>query len=574
MLEQLLIALVVGWLVVTLLATRWSAPWVFSTAMLACYLMGLVDTETLLRKATNEGLVTLVLLILVSVGLERMPWLATLSRQIIVPSMPLTLVRLSLVTASFSAFVNNTAVVAALAGTLRRNRMHPASRLLLPLSYAAILGGTLTLIGTSTNLIVSSFFEESTGQGLAFFAFTPVALPAAIAGVAVMIMTWRRLPDHDNAGMAIQEHLIEAEVLPESRLIGRSITDNGLRDLGELFLVEIVRGDTLYSPVTPNHRIESGDRLIFSGDVSRVALLEDFHGLQLFAVEEGLLSDNITEVVILPNAAISGQTIKASSFRSRFDAAVVGLRRDGAQLSGKLGSILLQPGDSLALAVGPDFYQRMNLGRNFLVVDDQRDTHRFPAAVTRFFALALLGVVVMVTTGTFPLVMGLAFLLASMLVLGVVSGSDLRRRFPFEMWLIITSALTVAQALEDTGAVTAVAQWSAPWLSSFPPLWILIAIYLITVVLTELMTNNAAAALMFPLGWTVALSVGSDPLPFVMAIAFGASASFLTPFGYTTNLMVQNLGGYQRDDYARCGLPVTLAYSAVVLAMLPRVFPL
>ena len=162
--------------------------------------------------------------------------------------------------------------------------MHHASRLLLPLSYAAILGGTLTLIGTSTNLIVSSFFEESTGQGLAFFAFTPVALPAAIAGVAVMIMTWRRLPDHDNAGMAIQEHLIEAEVLPESRLIGRSITDNGLRDLGELFLVEIVRGDTLYSPVTPNHRIESGDRLIFSGDVSRVALLEDFHGLQLFAL--------------------------------------------------------------------------------------------------------------------------------------------------------------------------------------------------------------------------------------------------------------------------------------------------
>ena len=574
MLEQLLIALVVGWLVVTLLATRWSAPWVFSTAMLACYLMGLVDTETLLRKATNEGLVTLVLLILVSVGLERMPWLATLSRQIIVPSMPLTLVRLSLVTASFSAFVNNTAVVAALAGTLRRNRTHPASRLLLPLSYAAILGGTLTLIGTSTNLIVSSFFEESTGQGLAFFAFTPVALPAAIAGVAVMIMTRRRLPDHDNAGMAIQEHLIEAEVLPESRLIGRSITDNGLRDLGELFLVEIVRGDTLYSPVTPNHRIESGDRLIFSGDVSRVALLEDFHGLQLFAVEEGLLSDNITEVVILPNAAISGQTIKASSFRSRFDAAVVGLRRDGAQLSGKLGSILLQPGDSLALAVGPDFYQRMNLGRNFLVVDDQRDTHRFPAAVTRFFALALLGVVVMVTTGTFPLVMGLAFLLASMLVLGVVTGSDLRRRFPFEMWLIIASALTVAQALEDTGAVTAVAQWSAPWLSTIPPIWTLIAIYLITVVLTELMTNNAAAALMFPLGWTVALSVGSDPLPFVMAIAFGASASFLTPFGYTTNLMVQNLGGYQRDDYARCGLPVTLAYSAVVLAMLPRVFPL
>jgi len=574
LLEQLLIALVVGWLVVTLLATRWSAPWVFTTAMLACYFMGLVNTETLLTKATNEGLVTLVLLVLVSVGLERMPWLAVLSRRILVPSLPASLLRLSFLTATFSAFINNTAVVAALAGTLRKNRLHPASKLLLPLSYAAILGGTLTLIGTSTNLILSSFFQESTGQSIPFFAFTPVALPAAIAGIAVMVLTRRRLPNYEQSGLVVQEHLIEAEVLPNSPLIGRSITENGLRDLGELFLVEIVRGESLYSPVVPSQRIESGDRLIFSGDVSRVSLLEAFQGLKLFAVEEGLLSDNITEVILLPNASIAGQTIKAASFRSRFDAAVVGLRRDGDRLSGKLGSIVLQPGDSLALAVGPDFYQRMNLGRNFLVVDEQRDTHRFPVSITRFFALALVGVIALVSVGMLPLVMGLAFLLASLLVLGVVSGSDLRRRFPFEMWLIITSALTLAQALEDTGAVQAAAQWSGPWLSVIPGIWTLVGLYLITVLVTELMTNNAAAALMFPVGWTVALSTGSEPLPFIMAIAFGASASFLTPFGYTTNLMVQNLGTYQRADYLRAGLPVTLAYSAVVLLLLPRVFPL
>jgi len=569
-----LIVLVVAWLLVALLVTRWAAPWVFGSAMLACYLMGLVDTSTLLAKATNEGLVTLVLLILVSVGLERLPWLAMVSRKMLVPSLARSLLNLSLITATFSAFVNNTAVVATLAGTLRKSRLHRASQLLLPLSYAAILGGTLTLIGTSTNLIVSSFFEEASGQGLEFFAFLPVALPAACAGIIVMVLLRRRLPRHENAVLQVRDHLIEAEVLTGSRLIGRTIAENGLRDLGDLFLVEIARGDEVLSPVAPSQRVEAGDRLIFSGDVSRVGLLESFHGLQLYAVEEGLLSSNMTEVVLLPNAAIAGQTIKESSFRARFDAAVVGLRRDGVQLSGRLGAITLQPGDSLALAVGPDFAQRMNLGRNFLVVDDQLDALRLPLAVSIFVTAALVVVLSLAVAGLMPLIKGLGFLLVAMLVLGVVNGADLRRRFPFEMWIIIASALTVAQALQDTGAVAAGASWAGPLLVEVDPLWTLVGLYLLTVLLTEMMTNNAAAALMFPLGWTLALSSGANAMPFVMAIAFGASASFLTPFGYTTNLMVQNIGGYDRQDYFRAGLPVTLAYSTVVLLLLPRVFPL
>jgi di/tricarboxylate transporter len=350
--------------------------------------------------------------------------------------------------------------------------------------------------------------------------------------------------------------------------------DNGLRDLDGLFLVEIARGHEILSPVAPSQRIESGDRLIFSGDVSRVGLLSTFQGLQLFAIEEGLLSDNMTEVILLPNAAVAGQTIKESSFRARFDAAVVGLRRDGAQLSGKLGGITLQPGDYLALAVGPDFAQRMNLGRNFLVVNSQLNAMRLPLLVSIFITAAVVAVVTLAAMGILALIKGLAFLLAIFLVLGVINGADLRRRFPFEMWIIIASALTVAQGLQDTGAVAAAAAWAEPLITGIEPLWILIVVYFLTVLLTELMTNNAAAALMFPVAWTLALSSGADPMPFVMAIAFGASASFLTPFGYTTNLMVQNLGSYKRADYLRYGLPVTLVYSAVVLLILPRVFPL
>ena len=572
--DQWLISLVVAWLLGALIFTRLPAPWIFTSAMLACFMLGLIDAETLLSKASNEGLIALVLLLLVSIGLERLPWLAVLSQRLVVPSLGKSLLRLMSVTAFFSAFVNNTAVVATLAGVVRKNRSHAASLLLMPLSYAAILGGTLTLIGTSTNLIVSSFLSDTTGQGIDFFAFLPIGLPATLAGITALMLFRRFLPDHGSEQLEVDEYLIETEVQPDSRLIGKSIQDNGLRDLGELFLVEIVRGEELLSPVSPSQKIEAGDKLIFSGDATRVGLLERFPGLKLFAVEEGLLRANMTEVIIMPAAAIEGQTIKESSFRSRFDAAVVGLKRDGERLSGKLGAIKLQAGDSLMLAVGPDFSQRMNLRRNFLIVDEAIDSASLPINVSVYLSVTFAIVIALAASGVLSLIKGLAFVLASMLILGVISGGELRRRFPFEMWLIITSALSVSHALNHSGLVESFVTFAGPALTSVSPFWALVVIYFLTLVLTELMTNNAAAALVFPLAYSLGVGSGSDPMAFVMAVAFGASASFLTPFGYTTNLMVQNLGGYRRADYVKAGWPVSLAYTVVVLTMLPLVFPL
>jgi len=166
------------------------------------------------------------------------------------------------------------------------------------------------------------------------------------------------------------------------------------------------------------------------------------------------------------------------------------------------------------------------------------------------------------------------FLLLIMLGLGLLSAADLRRRFPFEIWLIVASALAVSQAVMDSGLMANAMDFLSPLLASLPPVVMLILVYLLTLFLTEVMTNNAAAALMFPVGYTVALTAGVEPMAFVMAVALGGSASFLTPFGYTTNLMVQNLGGYSRGDYVRFGWSVSLAYSTVVLMLLPRVFPL
>ena len=569
-----MIALVVAALITMLIFSRFSPALLFTVAMSACVLVGAIDIKTVLAKATNEGLVTLILLLLVSIGLERLPWLLSLSNRLVSRSLPSTLLSLSGLTMLFSAFVNNTAVVATLAGALRKNPHHPASQILLPISYAAILGGTLTLIGTSTNLIVSSFLEDVTGSGIAFFAFLPVALPAALAGLVVMMMARSALPRAPRDALPVNDFLIEMEVADDSRLIGKSIAANGLRDLGDLFLVEVVREGRLLTPVSPGEQLEAGDRLIFSGDVSSVGLLERFHGLRSFALDEGLLGSNLTEVVLLPGATVIGQTIKQSEFRSRFDAAVVGVHRDGERLSGRLGDITLRAGDSLMLAVGPDFQKRSNLSRNFLVVDDTVSSHSLPAGKGLAVALSMVLAIALSVMGWLSLATGLMFLLLIMLGLGLLSAADLRRRFPFEIWLIVASALAVSQAVMDSGLMANAMDFLSPLLTSLPPVVMLILVYLLTLFLTEVMTNNAAAALMFPVGYTVALTAGVEPMAFVMAVALGGSASFLTPFGYTTNLMVQNLGGYSRGDYVRFGWSVSLAYSTVVLMLLPRVFPL
>ena len=569
-----MIALVVAALIAMLIFSRLPPALLFTLAMSACVLVGAVDIKTVLAKATNEGLVTLILLLLVSIGLERLPWLLSLSNRLVSRSLPSTLLSLSGLTMLFSAFVNNTAVVATLAGALRKNPHHPASQILLPISYAAILGGTLTLIGTSTNLIVSSFLEDVTGSGIAFFAFLPVALPAALAGLVVMMMARSALPHGPRDALPVNDFLIEMEVADDSRLIGKSIVANGLRDLGDLFLVEVVREGRLLTPVSPGEQLEAGDRLIFSGDVSSVGLLERFHGLRSFALDEGLLGSNLTEVVLLPGATVIGQTIKQSEFRSRFDAAVVGVHRDGERLSGRLGDITLRAGDSLMLAVGPDFQKRSNLSRNFLVVDDTVSSHSLPAGKGLAVALSMMLAIALSVMGWLSLATGLMFLLLIMLGLGLLSAADLRRRFPFEIWLIVASALALSQAVMDSGLMANAMDFLSPLLISLPPVVMLILVYLLTLFLTEVMTNNAAAALMFPVGYTVALTAGLEPMAFVMAVALGGSASFLTPFGYTTNLMVQNLGGYSRGDYVRFGWSVSLAYSTVVLVLLPRVFPL
>lgn len=555
-------------LLVGLVFSRLSATVLFLMAAIGCLIAGLIEPDAFWAKATNEGLVTLMLLMLCAVALERLPWLGLLSRRIDSPNRYLAVARITAVAASTSAFLNNTAIVAALAQVLRRSRYHLPSQLLLPLSYAAILGGTLTLIGTSTNLIVSSFLADRRGNGLAFFDFLWVAGPVVLVVGLLLVVLSSRLPKRVVAEEEQGEYVLEAVVEREGGLVGRTVRDAGLRELETLYLSEIIRGSQVITAVAPGEVLQGGDRLNFVGDIKDASRLTQISGLTTFASEEGLMQPSLTEVIVAPGSILNGRTPKELGFRARFDAAIVGLQRDGETVSGKLGRTALQPGDLLVLATGEDFAQRKNLGRNFYLLSDDLDVRLLDSKQGFLVTLALGAVIAMAATGSLSLSVGLLGLLMGLWLTGLVSVDDLRRRFPFDIWILVASALVLAQSLVDSQLISTFMSLVLPVMMDQTPLIGLVVVFLLTLMLTELVTNNAAAALMFPIGYGLAESLGVDVMPFVLAVAFAASGSFLTPYGYATNLIVQNIGGYTRGDYLRFGLPISVAYSVGILTML------
>ena len=555
-------------LFVGLVFSRFNATVLFLIAAITCLLAGLIKPDVFWAKAANEGLVTLILLMLCAVALERLPWLGLLSQRIDTPNRYIAVARIAAIAASTSAFFNNTAIVAALVQVLRRSRYHLPSQLLLPLSYSAILGGTLTLIGTSTNLIVSSFLADRRGSGLAFFDFLWVAGPVVLGVCTLLVLISSRLPKRAIVQEKQSEYVLEAVVERGGDLVGMTVRDAGLRELETLYLGEIIRGGQIITAVSPGEVLLDGDRLNFVGDIKDASRLTQLRGLTTFASEEGLMQPSLKEVIIAPGAVINGRTPKELGFRARFDAAIVGLQRDGEAVSGKLGRTALKAGDLLVLATGEDFIQRKNLGKNFYLLSDDLDIRLMDSKQGVMVTAALVGIIALSASGGLSLSGGLLALLVGLWFSDLVSVDDLRRRFPFDIWILVASALVLAQSLVDSGLISTCMSLIMPILADQTPFIALIIIFFLTLALTELVTNNAAAALMFPIAYGLAQSLSADVMPFVLAVAFAASGSFLTPYGYATNLIVQNIGGYTRGDYLRFGFPISLAYSVGILCML------
>ncbi|MEM7294767.1 MAG: SLC13 family permease, partial [Pseudomonadota bacterium] len=467
--------------------------------------------------------------------------------------------------------------VATLMGPLQQSKKAIPSRVLIPLSYASILGGMLTLVGTSTNLIVSAFMVSEGLPALSLFEFTALgACSFLICGIVIVVLSPVLLPANSAAATSERgQYFIEATVMADSPLIGGTVKSNGLRNLENLYLVEVIRPWVRISPVAPNIVIREDDVLVFSGDIQQVEILNQFEGLAIGGENHhSVLNENLLQTVLPHNSELIGRTIVDIDFRARYDAAVVAVCRGHSRILGGLGRVRLRTGDLLVLATGQDFNVLTRGSPTFVVVNRHTPDH-YLTPRNSSIALGLFLLALMVSAvGLVSLIKSLCAALALYLVLQLTSMAEIRRRLPINLLIIVGCALGIAQAVLDSGLAHILADGIIGVFSPFGIYGALIGVYLLTLVLTEVITNNASAALVCPIAYSLAISLDQAPLPFFMAVAFAASASFISPYGYQTNLMVFSAGRYRFADYFKMGAPVSIAYSTTVLTGLPLMFPL
>ncbi|CDT98673.1 putative Sulfate permease, Trk-type [Vibrio coralliirubri] len=570
--QGFVLAILLG-IITCLLVTRIKPSFIFAGAAFIAFMAGMIDLSSLANNFTNSSLLTLILLILASSALEKTRLISWVSRNISEGRLGTVVAKLGISTALLSSFTNNTAVVVSLIGAIKRNQQHAPSKLLIPLSYAAILGGTLTLIGTSTNLIINSFVEDAGLPSLNFFTPTLIGLAVLVGGVLILIPLSYFLPSYDDGSQDDLPYFLEARVEPGSPLVGRSVSENNLRALRKLFLAEVIRDGKTTASIDPDFILQARDRLLFCGDVESVATLQEIQGLTLFG-QHHLNGQSFVEVVVSSSASFCNKTLKTSQFRDRFDAVVVAIRRGHERLEGGLGNITLTAGDTLILVPGKRFEeQRQQHNKEFVLMNDLDSSAKLDADKSTFVLLGFASVIGLALIDAVPIIKGLAGFLLLLVAFGVVRLGELRRRFPVDIVVIVGSALSIAQLMISSGLSERMGLMFMEAFNGWGVFGALVATYFMTLVLTELVTNNAAAALSFPIGYSMAVGYGVDPMPFIMAVLFGASASFISPYGYQTNLLVYSVGNYHLTDYLRIGIPISIVYSGLVLTLIPYFFP-
>ena len=567
--------------------TRLAADLAFAGALTTLVALGVLSPGAALAGFGNEGLVTVGVLFVVAAGLRDTGGVYWISQRLLGRPRGLTSAQLRVMApvALVSAFLNNTPVVAIMIPAIvdwARKRHLPISKLMIPLSYAAILGGTTTLVGTSTNLVVNGLLLQSGAPGIGMFDLAWVGLPTVVVGIGALVLLARwLLPDRAPVLQNLEDarqYSVEMAVAANGPLVGRSVEEAGLRHLGQVFLVEIDREGRVLPAVSPNEVLRGGDRLVFVGVVDSVRELQRIPGLlpaadQVFKLDGPRTSRVLVEAVVSDSCPLVGRSIREGRFRTTYGAVVIAVARGGSRLKQKLGDIVLRAGDTLLLEARPAFVERQRNSRDFYLVSQVADSTppRFERAAIA--GVILVGMVVVVAVGWLPMVTAALLAAASMVLTRSVPPSSARRAIDWPVLIVIGSALGIGQAMASTGLAASVAGALRDLAGSDPHVNLLV-LYVVTALFTSLITNNAAAVLMFPVAQGMAASLGAPVLPFAITIMMAASASFATPVGYQTNLMVMGPGGYRFSDYLRIGLPITVLTGAVAVLVIPWVWPL
>jgi di/tricarboxylate transporter len=559
----------------------------FSTAVIILGLFGILTPKEIMAGFANVQIAIILLLLIIGDMIRKTSVVAILFDRMFRKSRSYKgfIWRMGILVAGFSAFLNNTPIVAIMMPYLyrwgKRNNIS-VSKLLIPLSYAAILGGCATLIGTSTNLIVNGYAEEQIifpqDLSLSLFDFSIVGVPMIFIGLIYMILFSKKLlPERHDAmeefSAKSREYMVEVIVRKNSDIVGKSVGDAGLRNLKGLFLAEIIRESEVIRPVSPYSYIHEGDILLFAGDTQTIVdMIDGDSGLQLKQV--GMFAKKqhteVLEIVISHNSTLISKTVKESNFRGKYDAAIIAIHRNGERISGKIGEVKLKAGDVLLLLVGDDFNNLSSETLDFYLISKIKDFRK----LEWYKVLTLLGgtalAIILHASGILNLFLGLVVLLIIVMLLKVSSPKDVHKSLDLNLAIIIALSLALGIAMVKTGVAHMIAEY---FIKAFQflgggSIGLLAGIFIITNLLASYITNKAAVALIFPISLTMAFDLSLNPIPFVLIVAFAAAANFITPIGYQTNLMVYGPGGYNFKDFMKIGLPLTVIYMIVTVAVL------
>ncbi len=575
---------ILGLMIVGLLQERLTPDTLVFGALVLLMLVGVVEPEEALGGFASSTVFTVLALFIVAGAMQQTGALEGVSRRLfgVAGSLRGTLLRLSGLATLASAFLNNTPIVAVLLPTTlswaKRMGISP-SKLLIPLSYAAVTGGVCTLIGTSTNLVVHGLMQARGMSGLGMFELAWVGVPCALVSIAVVTaLAPRVLPERidalDMVGEDQRRYLVELELRGPSPLIGQTIEAAGLRHLPGLFLVRIERSTGTISPVGPEEKLLRGDRLSLAGVVDTIVDLQKFRGLVTAVHEQVPRGDvrwSLHEAVVAAGSPLVGQNIRAAGFRGRYNAAVIAVHRHGERVESKIGDIVLRPGDVLLIEAPPGFARSFRNSTDFYLVSEVEGSTPPLHQRSGWASIILAGVVLLAATGV-PVVLAALGGAGAAVALRCIAPGDARSAIDLSVLAVIGASLGLARALDKSGVAGAIAGLLVEAGRGLGPFGVLVAIYLATMLLTEIISNNAAAALVFPIAFAAALQLDVDPRPFSIAVAVAASLSLATPLGYQTNLMVYGPGGYRFSDFLRIGAPLQVILAGIALFLIPRIW--
>lgn len=567
--QSLIVASSILFLIVVLYRELIRPGIAFMIVTVVLLLAGVISPKEALSGFANEQLAVIVMLMIVSNTMRKTNLLDRAFQKFFKPTdgRGLFMTKMTGSVGIASAMLNNTPLVAMMMPYVyswSEQKKLAASQFLIPLSYASILGGCVTLIGTSTNLIVNGLAMEYGEESLGIFDFAILGIPALfIGGFYLFAFSKVLLPNNRSATeeTALRQYFVETHIKRGSELIGKSVTDASLRNLKGLFLVEIRRRKNDITPVPPDMILEEGDKLFFAGDPNGVAELTS-PSLGLSLPQECQLPKEsqarVIEVVIAPHSPMVGEIVKNTDFRNRYNGAIMGIHRGEERLKGKIGDIELRGGDVLLVLSGNGFIKRIEASLDFYILSQVKEVHNLSWWKTSVIFVGLLGSILLAAANLVPLFISLIALITICILLNLLKTREIKENADMNLIVIIALGLALGKAMINSGLADVLANSGLNLLKPFGGYGLIAGIFVITNLLSAFMTSKAAVAIVLPVALTIAHDMGYPIEPFILVVAFGGAANFITPIGYQTNLMVYTPGGYTFNDYFRFGLPLTI----------------